>query len=193
LRLGGAARKQLAELIAGATSLRGDFFRSVAFRYFHPDDVISGEGTRLHGGRFVPVGVRAVYASLEEETALSEVTTRKRALGGRSQIGVGEYPRMTYVLSVATNRNLDLAATLPAELANLARICMRGPGYSVSQELAAVWISEGIDSVVFPSATGVGRNVAVYLANSCAGCVVVRNRAEVLAALRRPRVSKRGR
>jgi RES domain-containing protein len=193
LKLGRAARKQLAELIAGATSLRGDFFRSVAFRYFHPDDVISGEGTRLHGGRFVPVGVRAVYASLDEETAQREVTTRKRALGGRSQIGVGEYPRMTYVLSVATNRNLDLAATLPAELANLVRICMGGPGYSVSQELAAIWISEGIDSVVFPSATGVGRNVAVYLANACAGSVVVRNRAEVLAALRRPRVGKRGR
>jgi RES domain-containing protein len=193
LKLGRAARKQLAELIAGASSLRGDFFRSVAFRYFHPDDVISGEGTRLHGGRFVPVGVRAVYASLDEETAQREVTTRKRALGGRSQIGVGEYPRMTYVLSVATNRNLDLAATLPAEMANLVRICMGGPGYSVSQELAAIWISEGIDSVVFPSATGVGRNVAVYLANACAGSVVVRNRAEVLAALRPPRVGKRGR
>lgn len=193
MTLGRAARKQLAELIAGATSLRGDFFRSVAFRYFHPDDVISGEGTRLHGGRFVPVGVRAVYASLDEETALREVTNRKRALGGRSQIGVGEYPRMTYVLSVSTNRNLDLAATLPAELANLVRICMRGFGYSVSQELAAMWISEGIESVVFSSATGVGRNVAVYLANACSGSVVVRNRAEVLVALRRPRVGKRGR
>jgi hypothetical protein len=89
LRLGGAARKQLAELIAGATSLRGDFFRSVAFRYFHPDDVIRGEETRLYGGRFVPVGVRAVYASLEEETALREVTIRKSALGGRGQIAVG--------------------------------------------------------------------------------------------------------
>jgi hypothetical protein len=98
---------------------------------------------------------------------------------------------MTYVLSVATNRNLDLAATLPAELANLVRICMRGPGYSVSQELAAVWISEGIDSVVFPSATGVGGNVAVSLANTCAGSVVVCNRAEVSAAIRRPRAGKR--
>ena len=96
MTVGRAARKQLGVLIAGATSLQGDFFRSVAFRYFHPDDVISGEGTRLHGGRFVPVGVRAVYASLEEETALREVTSRKSALGGRSQIGVGEYPRMTY-------------------------------------------------------------------------------------------------
>ena len=180
MRLGRAARKQLGVLIAGATSLKGDFFRSVAFRYFHPEDVISGDGTRLHGGRFVPVGVRAVYASLEEETAQREVTSRKSALGGRSQISVGEYPRMTYVLSVATNRNLDLAATLPSELANVVRRCLRGPGYSVSQELAASWISEGIDSVVFPSATGTGRNVAVYLANATAGSVVVRNRAEVL-------------
>ena len=98
MKLGRAARKQLAELIAGATSLQGDFFRSVAFRYFHPDDVISGEGTRLNGGRFVPVRVRAVYASLEEETALREVASRKSALGGRSQIGVGEYSRMNYLL-----------------------------------------------------------------------------------------------
>ena len=141
----------------------------------------------------MPVGVRAVYASLEEETALREVTTRKSALGGRSQISVGEYPRMTYVLSVATNRNLDLSVTLPSELANVVRLCLRGPGYSASQELAAIWISEGIDSVVFPSATGAGRNVAVYLANATAGSVVVRNRAEVLAALRRPRAGKRGR
>jgi RES domain-containing protein len=87
LRLGPAARKQLAQSIATATPLKGDFFRSVAFRYFHPDDAISGEGTRLHGGRFVPVGVRAVYASLEEETALREVLTRKVALGGRSDPG----------------------------------------------------------------------------------------------------------
>jgi RES domain-containing protein len=193
LRLGPAARKQLAELIATATPLRGDFFRSVAFRYFHPDDVIGGEGTRLNGGRFVPVGVRAIYASLEEETALREVRTRKSALGGRSQINVGEYPRMTYVLSVATHRNLDLVATLPSELAKVVRLCLRGPGYSASQELAAIWIPEGIDSVVFPSVTGSGRNVAIYLANAGAGSVAIRNRDEVLAALRRPRAGNRGR
>ena len=81
-----AARDQLAELIAGAMPLQGEFFRSVAFKYFHPDDVISGEGTRLHGGRFVPLGVRAVYASCDEETAMREVAKRKTALGGRQQI-----------------------------------------------------------------------------------------------------------
>jgi hypothetical protein len=34
-------------------------------------------------------------------------------------------------------------STLPSELANVVRLCLRGPGYSVSQELAAIWISEG--------------------------------------------------
>jgi RES domain-containing protein len=193
LKLGRAARKQLNELITGAVPLKGDFFRSVAFRYFHPDDVISGEGTRLNGGRFVPVGVKAVYASLDEQTALREVTTRKSALGGRNQINVGEYPRMTYVLSVATRRNLDLAATLPLELANIVARCLRAPQYSSSQELAALWIAEGIESVIFPSATGVGRNVVVYLANARVGSVVVQNRGKVLAALRRPRLPKRAR
>jgi hypothetical protein len=147
----------------------------------------------LHSSRLTSSERHGVYASLEEETALREVTARKSALGGRNQISVGEYPRMTYILSVATNRNLDLAATLPSELANVVRLCLRGPGYSASQELAAIWISEGIDSVVFPSVTGAGRNVAVYLANAAAGSVVVRNRAEVLAALRRPRAGKRDR
>ena len=103
--------------------------------------------------------------SLVEETALREVTTRKSALGGRSQIDVGDYPRMTYVLSVST-RNLDLAATLPPEVAIAVRLSLRGPGYSASQELAAIWIAEGIDSVVFRPATGFGRNVAVYLENA---------------------------
>jgi RES domain-containing protein len=193
LKLGRIARRQLAELIAGATSLKGDFFRSVAFRYFHPDDVISGEGTRLNGGRFVPAGVKAVYASLEEETAIREVTTRKDALGGRNQINIGDYPRMTYVLSVTTRRNLDLTLAIPSELANIIELCFRGPGHSASQELAGIWIGEGVESVVFPSATGIGRNVAVYLANAGTGSVAVRNRDEVLAALRRTRARARGR
>jgi hypothetical protein len=193
LKIGRQARDQLAELIAGATPLRGDFFRSVAFKYFHPDDVVSGEGTRLNGGRFVPVGVRAVYASADEETAMREVTARKSALSGRKQILLREYPRMTYVPSVATRRNLNLAGKLPPELANVVKQCLGSSLYSSSQELAAIWIGEGIESAVFPSATGAGNNVAIYLANAGRASVAVRNRDQVLAALRRPQVGKRRR
>jgi RES domain-containing protein len=95
--LSASVKLQLAELISRVVPLEGNFFRSVAFRHFHPDDVISGEGTRLHGGRFAPPGTAAVYASLDEETALREVTTRKRTVQGFSLIDLQDYPRMTYV------------------------------------------------------------------------------------------------
>lgn len=138
----------------------------------------------MAGGRFVPVGVNAVYATFDEDTALREVTARKKALRGRAQIDIGEYPRLTYVITVHTQRCIDLAAGLPSALAAVVSRCLRSHRYSISQELAAIWIGEGIDSVVFPSATGVGRNLVIYLANAGARSVILRNRDEILAALR---------
>jgi RES domain-containing protein len=176
------------KLIASAAPLNGTFFRSVAFRYFHPDDLISGEGTRQHGGRFVPLGVRAVYASAEEDTALREVTQRKTTLGGERRIDVGEYPRMIYVLAISTQRNLDLTDRIDPQVEQVVRRCLAGRNHAASQELAAIWIKEGIESVVFSSATGAGKNVAVYLENAKGSSVIVRNRDEVLKALRRTTV-----
>ena len=141
MTLARAARAQLLKLVASAAPLNGTFFRSVAFRYFHPDDLISGEGTRQHGGRFVPVGVRAVYASAEEDTALREVTQRKTALGGVRQIDVGEYPRMIYLLAISTQRNLDLTHGIDPQLEQVVRRCLAGRDHTVSQELAVIWIN----------------------------------------------------
>lgn len=188
MKLTRAARAQLLKLISGAAPLNGTFFRSVAFRYFHPDDLASAEGTRQYGGRFVPVGVRAVYASAEEDTALREVTQRKTTLGGDRRIDVGEYPRMIYLLSISTQRNLDLTDGLDKQVEQVLRRCLTGRNHADSQELAAIWIKEGVESVVFPSATGAGKNVAVYLENAKGNSVIVRNREEVLKALRRTTV-----
>ena len=71
---------------------------------------------RQYGGRFVPLGVRAVYASVEEETALREVALRKMTLAGERQFDVGEYPRMIYLLTISTQRNLDLTRSLEPKL-----------------------------------------------------------------------------
>ena len=122
---------------------------------------------------------------------MREVTARKTALSGGKQIDVGEYPRMTYVLSVTTQRNLNLGGKLPRELAGVVAECLRGPLYSASQELATIWIAQGIESVVFPSVTGIGNNTVIYLANASPRSVAVRNRDEVLAALRRPRRARK--
>ena len=90
--------------------------------------------------------------------------------------------------------NLKLFAPVQLGSLNLKhRVVMAPLTRSRAEQPGGIWISEGIESVVFPSATGTGRNVAVYLANAGAGGVIVRNRAEVLAALRRPHAGKRGR
>ena len=70
-------RKTALTLVEQALPLEGEFFRSVELAYAHPDDVISGEGTRLYGGRFAKPGLRAVYGSLNEETAFRESAVRR--------------------------------------------------------------------------------------------------------------------
>jgi len=184
LTIGHTARAQLQELISNAAPLEGNFFRSGAFQYFHPDDVISGEGPRVYGGRFVPLGIPAVYASVEEDTALREAATRQSSLRGQKKTDFREYPRLTYVLHIKTDRSLDLSTALPTELQRLVIDCLEPDQHAASQQLASVWIADGIESIVFPSATGVGRNVAVYVANARPQSVSVVNRDEVIARLR---------
>jgi RES domain-containing protein len=60
---------------------------------------VSGEGCRLKGGRFAAKGTRAVYGSLDDETATREVTAQKARLGGAGIISLKDYPRVTYVIS----------------------------------------------------------------------------------------------
>ena len=84
-------RSALDGLCDSAALLDDSCFRSVELAWAHPDDVIGGEGTRLNGGRFAAKGTRAVYASLDEETATREVTARKARLGGKAQIAPKDY------------------------------------------------------------------------------------------------------
>jgi RES domain-containing protein len=184
LTIGQAARAQLEELISNAAPLEGNFFRSVAFQYFHPDDVISGERPRAYGGRFVLIGVPAVYASVEEDTAFREAANRQSLLRGQDKMDFRAYPRLTYVLRIKTERSLNLSTVLAPELRRLIINCLVPDQHLASQQLAHIWIAEGIESIVFRSATGVGHNIAVYVANSQPESVSVVNRDEIIAHLR---------
>ncbi len=145
---------------------------------------MSGEGPRVYGGRFVPVGVPAVYASVEEDTALREAATRQASLHGQNKTAFREYPRLTYVLHIKTDRGLNLTTVLPTELQRLVVDCLGPDQHVASQQLASIWIAEGIESVIFPSATGVGSNIAVYVANARPGSVSIFNRDELIAHMR---------
>lgn len=68
--------------------------------YMDPADVLSGAGALAHGGRFAPVGTRAVFLSATDSGASKEVTARKLRLGGASQISIDKYPRVVYAVAV---------------------------------------------------------------------------------------------
>ena len=72
MSLSTAWKAALDQLAGDAKPFKDDWIRSVEAQFGAPDDVISGEGTRANGGRFASVGVRAVYASIDEETVTRE-------------------------------------------------------------------------------------------------------------------------
>ncbi|HEX3153131.1 MAG TPA: RES family NAD+ phosphorylase [Candidatus Angelobacter sp.] len=68
-----------------------------------PTEILNGRGTELHGGRFAPIGMKAVYLADCDSGASAEVLARKKRLGRASQISLDKYPRVIYAVDVAWN------------------------------------------------------------------------------------------
>jgi RES domain-containing protein len=65
-----------------AAQFRGAFYRAVQSRHSRSKDIISGEGSRLHGARWNPPHVfRAVYGNLDPASALMEALALQRYYG----------------------------------------------------------------------------------------------------------------
>ena len=179
-------QKHALALVEQASPLEGEFFRSVELAYGHPDDVVSGEGTRLYGGRFVRPGRRAVYGSVDEETAFRESAARVNRLAGRGGAQVVSYPRITYVIAVnisahvaLTDADVNAAAILPA--------CLDPNDLTASQEVGEFLLTRSIHAVVFPSAIPgfSGRNLVVFRDVIPAPSVLLVNREQIIEELRR--------
>lgn len=170
-------------LVDRAGPLAGEYLRSVELSYGYPDDVISGEGTRLYGGRFVRPGLRAVYGSADEHTAIREAAARQQRLAGRAGTSLADYPRITYVIAVKLALSVDLTfsdrdveALLPAcldrELAD-------------SQEVGEFWLQHGVQGIRYPSAVPglTGTNVVVFRDGVPAPEIVLANRERIIQEL----------
>jgi len=179
-------QKHALSLIEQASRLEGEFFRSVELAYAHPDDVVSGEGARLYGGRFVRPGFRAVYGSADEETAFRESAARINRLAGRSGARIISYPRITYVIAIKaaahvalTTAQTDAGAILPA--------CLDPNDLTDSQAVGEFLQTHSIQAVVFPSAIPgfSGRNLVVFRDAVPEPVIVLVNREQIIEELRR--------
>jgi len=169
-----------------AVPLRGVYFRSVEYRYMDPADVLSGAGTRTHGGRFAAVGTRAVYLSVTDSGAGKEVTARKARLGGAAQISTEKYPRVVYAMEVNLKRTLDLSALGSSQTANAIRAASLAKNdLAASMDLAQELETKGKQGLLFPSVVGGDNNLVVYLANCSAKALTLKNEQEVIDQAKR--------
>jgi len=169
-----------------AVPLKGLFFRSVEYRYMDPVDVLSGAGTRDHGGRFAPVGTRAVYLSVTDSGASKEVTARKSRLGGVGQISTDKYLRVVYAVAVDLKKALSLSTLGSSQAAEAVKTaCLDKDDLSASMELAGELITAGIEGLLFPSVVGGDDNLVVYRVNCGRKALSLKNEREVLDQVRR--------
>lgn len=98
--------RRMQRCLSQATAWTGEEFRAVTPEYANRKDVMSGEGSRQSGARYTPRGAfRAIYGSLDMETALAEMLTHHRRQG----LPDSEALPLTFVaLSINAQRVLDL-------------------------------------------------------------------------------------
>ena len=178
-------REAIKRWISRAASLKGLFFRSVEYRYMDPLDVLSGAGARAYGGRFAPVGTRAVYLSVTDSGASKEVTARKSRLGGVGQISIDKYPRVVYAIAVDLKKTLSLSTLGSSQAAEAVKTaCLNRDDLTPSMELALELIAAGIEGLLFPSVVGGDDNLVVYRANCGRRSLTLKNEREIIDQVR---------
>ncbi len=95
----------IAALYPGAGGFDGQIVRSVAMKYATKKDFFSGAGAAKWGGRWNPVGIEAIYASLDPITAAHEAYQNFASYG--FPLTTIE-PRVTAGGKIALDKVLDL-------------------------------------------------------------------------------------
>lgn len=145
-----------------------------------PKDVLSGAGTQRHGGRFAPVGTRAVYLSVTDSGAGKEVTARKARLGG-AQITLEKYPRIVYAVTVDLKRTLELDGLGSTSAGRAVKnACLDPDDLTASMELAKLLEAEGIQGLLFPSVVGGDDNLVVYRGQCRRSALTIENEQQVI-------------
>ena len=167
--------------IGQAAPTQGVYFRSVEYRYMDPSKVLSGAGTGKYGGRFAPVGTRAVYLSATDSGASKEVTARKARLGGVAQINTDRYPRVVYAVVVDLKKVLDLSDLGLSQTGEALRTaCLAKNDLGPSMDLARELEAQGIQGLLFPSVVGGDDNLIIYRANCGRKALILQNEREVI-------------
>lgn len=147
----------------------GDVFRFTVPRWGTVDHLLTGEGALHAGGRWHPVGVfRAVYASLDPETALAESLAPYRRFGVAVRDAM---PRTLNAVVVALQRVLDLSDGDVRRHLAFSQARMLSEEWwarqaqdeeAITQALGRAAWPAGLEGLVVPSAAHAGGRGLVY-------------------------------
>lgn len=170
-----------------AQPLSGVYFRSVSYSFMKPETVLDGAGAAAYGGRFASRGTAAVYLSESDAVATSEVTGRKKRLGGAVLIDVEKYPRVVFAISFELARVLDLSQRpLPRGIGAIRDKCLNSgvhSNLSPSQQFGDVLVSQRVEGLLFPRQAGPGANLIVYKKCCDPDALRIENEEELLAVI----------
>jgi len=117
---------------------------------------LSGEGARLHGGRYNPPGIQAFYSALDPHTAYAEYT---QALYDR--------PGLLCSFDIEAARIIDLTSAEGLAAVGLTEPDLQsrwfGRGDAPTQMRALRLSGEGVDGLIYASHQhGLGRNLVLW-------------------------------
>lgn len=150
----------------------GTVYRSASPEYANTNDLVTGEGSRLYGGRWNPTGVAAVYGSLTAETAMAETLAHANHYNLPAHSAM---PRTFVAIAISVSKVLDLTdgsirqALRVSEKRMLQcdwRAEVRRGQTPVSQVIGAAIYEAGLEGLLAPSAAHPGgKNLVVFPKN----------------------------
>jgi RES domain-containing protein len=146
---------------SAVASLESRPFIGSAWRRMSPRrDPLSGEGARIHGGRFNPPESFAVlYLCLSRSCAVAEF----KRMASRQIIGPeGLLRRRLYTYRLELARIIDLCDESVLQALDMSASDLVDEDRRLAREIGVIAYDLGLQAVLCPSATGVGDILAVF-------------------------------
>lgn len=151
-------RLRMSLLLPLATAFSGVTYRSVTPKYANETDLLTGVGSKRHGGRWNPIGIAVVYNSLTPETAMAETLAHYRYHGipiedCMPRTFVATDFRLKAVLDLRLGRvRQRLQVSQDRILAVNWRTEMNSGRLAITQAIGQVAAEIGLEGLIVPSA-----------------------------------------
>jgi RES domain-containing protein len=155
-----------------AIAFVGNGFRSTSIRYANGADLLSGKGSMIHGGRWNPPGVRAIYFALDPLTAVQESFAVAESFGFALKHLT---PRVLVCVQLALKPVVDLSNPAVRNTLKLTKQSLIQDDWlfsqhkgliSPTQQIGKVLLEASLEGMIVPSAAAPKRrNIVVFPEN----------------------------